>query len=473
MNTAIIRVFVCVVVLFGLLVGFTSNWSVFDAEGLKDNPNNARKLIEELSIDRGNIAAANGMVLARSVPAKGGTFRRQYPAGGLFAHAVGWDFPDFGTVGLEAEYDKELLGETSDLDDFVELLGGKKDKKGQSLQTGLDPQGQQTAINALGGRPGSIVALEPDTGRVLVMVSVPGFNPADGVRTLRRLQNAEGSPLFNRATQSQYPPGSTMKVVTAVAAIDSGKFSASSVLDGNTGIPVGGVPLANFGGQSFGPVDLTTALTFSINTVWGRVAEQVGKETMGEYMRRFGFYKKPELDYPDDQMVISAPRSERTGRPLKPTSDQIDIGRVGIGQGNLTVTPLQMAEVAAAVANDGVLMRPRFGERLIDADGRTKRRINPREQDRVMSAETARTVKEMMGNVVREGSGTAAALSGVSVAGKTGTAETGRGDQAWFIGLAPIDDPQVAVAVTVEPPAGTGGEVAAPLAAQVIQSLLR
>jgi peptidoglycan glycosyltransferase len=265
-----------------------------------------------------------------------------------------------------------------------------------------------------------------------------------------------------------------MKVATAIAAIDSGRFSPESRVNGRNGKEISGVPLNNFGRASYGDITLTEALTFSVNTVWAEVAETLGKATMDRYMDRLGFGADPPLDYPDDQMLPSG--NYRKGRLIPPTSRFVDIGRMGIGQALLRVTPLQMAQVAAAVANDGELMEPRLVEKVVDRDGRTKEEIQPDEQSQVMSRESARQVARMMASVVREGSGTAAALQGIEVAGKTGTAEIDVARdiaQPWFIGFAPTEKGRIAVAATVERiQGGTGGAVAAPIARQVLEALL-
>jgi len=281
---------------------------------------------------------------------------------------------------------------------------------------------------------------------------------------------------FNRSTMASYPPGSTFKVVTAVAAIDSGMFTPSSTVNGNSPVTISGVPLSNDGNQSFGPIDLTTALTYSVNTVWAQVAEQLGRATMTKYMKRFGFYSKPPLDYPPDELNTSKPVSP-TGHPYPPGSPNEDIGRIGIGQGGLQVTPLQMAMVAAAVANGGKLMAPHLTDRVLDPDGRTIETIKPTVDSQVMKPSTAQQVAQMMKNVVEEGTGTPAQLGGIDVAGKTGTASIGAPGsnltEPWFIGFAPIENPKVAVAVTVEQTqGGFGGTVAAPIAKNIIQTLL-
>jgi penicillin-binding protein A len=215
-------------------------------------------------------------------------------------------------------------------------------------------------------------------------------------------------------------------------------------------------------------IDLTTALTNSVNTAWAGVAETLGKETMGEYMRKFGFFEDPPLDYPDEQMVPSGEYGPR-GRLLSPTSDQIDVGRMAIGQDKLQVTPLQMATVAQTVGNGGVRMKPRLVEKVVDPDGRTIDEPLPEEAERVMSEANADALAGMMRNVVEQGTGTAAQLEGVDVSGKTGTAEVGDGtDDLWFIGFTG----KIAVCAMLErQTGGTGGADAAPIAAEVLKAL--
>jgi len=208
--------------------------------------------------------------------------------------------------------------------------------------------------------------------------------------------------------------------------------------------------------------------------VWAEVGEKLGKNTMAKYMLRYGFYKQPPIDLPSDQLLASGERGPG-GKLLRPRSPRIDVGRMAIGQDKLTVTPLQMAMVASAVANGGKLMKPHIADRVVDRDGRTVRRIDPGEMSQVMSADTAAKVGAMMDQVVKEGTGTAAALEGIDVAGKTGTAEVGHScpNQLWFIAFAPAQDPRVAIAVTVECGTGFGGTVAAPIAKAVMQELLK
>jgi peptidoglycan glycosyltransferase len=466
----IVRLFGVVVVLFALLVFFTSRWTVFQASSLNNNPLNVRTLLDELQIKRGRIVADDGKtVLAQSEPAPQHTWSRFYPTRQLFAQPVGYSIASQGrSAGLEESAGPDLRGVQTGLSSIFGQLSPRP--VGDDVFTTLDVKAQQVAEQGLAGRAGSVVALDPRTGAVLAMYANPNFDNNHAAK-LR-----PGESEFNNSTQAAWPPGSTFKVVTAVAAIDSGKYTPNSMINGKSPLTVSGVPLQNDNNQSFGDITLTQALTFSVNTVFAQVAQNVGRPTMTEYMKRFGFYSRPPLDYPARQIRASVP-IDFHGKPFPPGSPDEDIGRIGIGQGGLLVTPLQMAMVAAAVANGGTLMKPHMIDKVVDQDGRTVKTIDPTTYQQVMKPSTAQALSQMMRRVVEEGTGQPAQLGGISVAGKTGTASigaTGSGlTQPWFIGFAPADNPKVAVAVTVaQTRGGFGATVAAPIAKSVIQTLL-
>jgi penicillin-binding protein A len=474
MNAPIARLFVVFVVLFGVLVGFTSRWTVFEADALRDNRKNRRELLEEQKIRRGVIRAGDGTVLARSLKQPDDSFVRTYPTDRLFSHAVGYSFVRQGRAGLERYYDDDLSGRKGELGSLIDRLSGDE-QDGDNLVTALDPGAQRVALQQLNGRKGAVVALDPRTGAIRVMASVPGYDPntVKDQQEFSQLNRDKDAPLLNRNTQAGYPPGSTFKVVTAIAAIDSGRYTPDSRINGRNGKRISGVPLNNDAGESFGDITLTEALTHSVNTVFGEVGEMVGKATMKKYMDRLGFGRPVEVDLPRDERAASGERQR--GHIIPATNGAVDVGRMAIGQDKLTVTPLQMAMVAASVANGGKLMKPHLGDRIVDRDGRTVDRIEPEQMSEVMSPETAAQVGAMMDQVVKEGTGTAAALEGIDVAGKTGTAEVDHGcpNQLWFIAFAPAQDPRVAIAVTVECGTGFGGTVAAPIAKAVMQELLK
>jgi penicillin-binding protein A len=476
-NRPIVRLYALVLVLFALLVAFTSRWTVFEASSLRNNPLNARGLLAQERIDRGSILAANGAVLARSVRGREDTFSRVYPTGQEFAHAVGYSFIDLGQAGLERYRSDALNGRSeTGVQGILDQLQGRR-QRGDDLVTTLVPSAQRVAIEALGEHEGAVVALQPRTGAVQVMASTPSFDPnalksTSAYEALTRQVN--GAPLVNRATQYGYAPGSTFKVVTATAAIDSGAFTPQSLVSGRDNVLISGVPLKNDNGESLGEITLTEALAKSVNTVYAQVAERLGKATLARYMSRFGFGHKPQLDYPSEEMSSSGEYAGQ--RLLSPLDPLVDVGRMGIGQDKLAVTPLQMAQVAAAVANGGVLMRPHLTSEIVDPEGSVVERVGPQVQSVVMSPSTALALTSMMEAVVNEGTGTSAQIPGVQVAGKTGTAETQLGqsiNNVWFIAFAPARNPTVALAVTLKGVPGQGAGFAAPVAKQVIEALLR
>ncbi len=478
MNRQIYRLFTVIVVLFALLVVFTSRWTVFQAGSLENQQIegqqvNQRPLLEQQKIPRGIIRASDGTRLAVNQRRGSGQTRiytREYPEGSVFAHAIGYSYIEAGDAGLERYYNDELSGQKEEFESLLDQILGDREE-GDDLRTTLHPDGQQAALDGLAGQNGSVVALEPSTGKVLVMANNPSYDPNQVPEDVRRKRRG-GSGRFNRATQARYPPGSTFKVVTATAALDTRRYTKDSLVDGRNNKPISGVPLQNSGGADFPTIPLTDALTQSVNTVWGEVAVKLGSDTMYRYMRRFGFNQKPPIDLPGDELASSGVFNEN-GRLLD-NDDPVDIGRVGIGQERLQVTPLQMAMVASAVANGGELMKPHLGDRFIRPDGRLARQVDNEESSQVMDASTAADLTDMMGRVVEEGTGTAGAVRGIDVAGKTGTAEVenGAANQAWFIAFAPKDDPKVAIAVTVERTQGQGGTVAAPIASRVIRALI-
>jgi penicillin-binding protein A len=473
-NRQIVKLFGFIVVLYALLFGFTSYWSIFDSDSLKANTANRRPLLEEQQIRRGTIYADDGRtVIARSTPQGKGNnqiYVRHYPLGQLFGNPIGYSFVERGRVGFELAHNDELIGNKTEFLSVLDELQGHK-QEGDDIVSALNQRAQEAAVNGLGGRQGSVVAMDPTTGEIKAMVSIPEYNPnvVQNSKAFQRLNTESSAPLFNRATQGGYPPGSTMKVVTATAALDSGEFTPSSTLSGRSPIEIEGVPLSNSGGEQFGTIDMTTALTNSVNTWWAQAGEKLGTDTMFRYMDRFGFNQKPNLDYPGFQLAASGIYD---GNKLLGPGAAIDIGRVAIGQERLRVTPLQMAEVAAAVANKGELMEPRLWSKVIDPDGR-ETRLDPARQSRVMSEDTASELNTMMQSVVREGTGTAAAVSGVDVAGKTGTAEISGGvNDAWFIGFAPASNPKIAISCVVEHTSGFGGPTCGPIFKSVAETIL-
>jgi peptidoglycan glycosyltransferase len=481
-NRQIIQLFAFIVVLFAVLVAFTSYWSVFDAKNLKAQEVNSRPLIEQQQIPRGRILAADGTVLAKSVAKGKGAERvyvRKYPEGSLFGHPIGYSFVQYGQSEFEQFHNEELVGESSEFESILDQLTGAK-QEGNDIVTNLDTKAQRVALSDLEEAGfGAVVAIEPSTGAVKVMASNAPYDPNRIPDEINKLNaNKIETPLVNRATLGHYPPGSTFKVVTAAAGLESGTITPETTINAPGTIDDEGITLANDFDKDWGEISLDTALTNSVNTWFGQLGQQVGQSQLFETMEKFGFNAKPPIDLPETEVLASGVESEGA---LLTKHDPVDLARVAIGQERLLATPLQMAMVAAAVANKGKLMRPQIWNRLVDPDGRTVKHLEPSQYSQAVSAETAEQLTKAMEGVVNEGTGTNAAIPGVPVAGKTGTAETpynkscGGGEnenQAWFIGFAPADHPEIAIAASVECTEQFGNDVAAPIFRDVAESIL-
>jgi peptidoglycan glycosyltransferase len=481
-NRQIVKLFAFIVVLFGILVAFTSYWSVFDAEALKEKNANKRPLLEAQQIPRGRILAADGTVIAKSIPVgKRGEkqYVRRYPEGSLFGHPIGYSFVRYGNSEFEKFHNEELVGEDNEFSSILdELTGGTQE--GNDIVTNIDAEAQRTALADLEEAGfGAVVAIVPQTGEVKVMASNAPYDPNRVPEQYGKLAtNDIETPLLNRATQGLYPPGSTFKVVTAAAGLESGTITPETTINAPGTLEVEGTPLQNDFNEDFGPIALDTALTNSVNTWFGQLAQQVGQDELFETMEKFGFNSTPAIDLPSDEVFDSGVYEDEQ---LLRRSDPVDLARLGIGQERLLSTPLQIAEVAAAIANGGKLMKPQIWKRVIDPDGRIVDKLDPSVYSEPVSEETAAELTTAMEGVVSEGTGTNAAISGVAVAGKTGTAETpgnlacGGGvdeNQAWFMGFAPADDPQIAIAASVECTEQFGNDVAAPIFRDVAETIL-
>jgi peptidoglycan glycosyltransferase len=485
-NRQIIKLFGFVVILFGVLIGFTSYWSVFDAKALKEKDLNKRPLFEQQQIKRGRILADDGTVIARSVPKGHGAnlrYVRRYPEGELYGHPIGYSFEEQGQSEFEKFHNDQLVGNESEFSSILDELRGKK-QEGNDIVTSIDPEAQRVALSGLEGAGfGAVVAIEPSSGRVRAMASNAPYEPnrIPNPSYLNSLfQNRLEAPLVNRATQNGYPPGSTFKVVTAAAALNSGVITPETTIDAPGTLIDEGHELNNDGLQDWGSIPLDTALTNSVNTWFAQVGAKVGEDTLFEYMERFGFNAKPPIDLPPEDLSPSG-LVDLENETLLTKNDPIDIERTAIGQERLLVTPLQDAMVAAAVANKGHEMKPQIWNKVIDPDGRVVESMDPSEFSQPISEKTAEQLTTAMEGVVNEGTGTNAEIPGVPVAGKTGTAETpynescGGGteeNQAWFIGFAPANEPKIAIAVSVECTPEFGNDVAAPIFREVAETIL-
>lgn len=484
MNKQIRRLALAGVGLIVVLVVATTYWQAWAAGGLADRQDNQIERVAQFTIKRGEIRS-KGAVYARNRAVKVGgktLYFREYPQQGLAAHVSGYSTQSRFRTGLERSLNDYLTGSNANLST---VLGTTLDRlkgatiEGNDLLLTLDPKAQRTALSALGSRCGSVVALEPSTGKVLVMASSPTYDPNLVEKDFDRVLGVRAGckrpdALLNRATAGLYAPGSTFKVLTAAAAIDSGRFTPDSSFVDPGYCEVYGRRVNNYDTSTpFGRLDLRTALKNSVNSVFCNIGKELGSKLLVEYAKRFGFYSTPPLETPANERAPSGLYQD--GALFDPKADaDVDPGRFAFGQERLLVTPLQMAMLAAGIANNGVVMRPYVVDRIVAPDGSIVVRTKPQDLGRAVKAESAQAVAAMMREAVEGGTGTAARISGLTIGGKTGTAETGTQglNTTWFISYAGRDRPSVAIAVVVEEQNSTGGATAAPVAREVLQALL-
>ncbi len=486
METGIRRVGMGVVVLLIALVAQLTYLQVVDAKSLRDNGSNPRKIFSEFNAPRGQILDAQGKILAKSVDVKDEYGKqREYPFGELTSQVVGYQSITVGSTGLEKTYNDVLLGRnkgTIGFRDVVDFFKGTKHTG--TLRTSLRVDAQLLAKNSLGDQKGSVVVLEPTTGRVIAMYSNPSFDPnplaSHNPKTVQQYFDlinspAAGVPALPRAYREIYPPGSTFKIVTSTASIDQNPAVVNQTFPRLTQLPIPQAPnnpIANFGHEPCGGGNLENSFVNSCNTTFAGLGLVLGN-AFPPAMSKFGVYARPPLDV--------APGAAASTGPQPGSFDQNKprFALAGIGQGDVAATPLQMALVASAIANGGVVMKPHVGMDVTDDTGRPLAHIDDQQWQVATSAATADILKSYMIQVVQQGTGTAAKIAGVAVAGKTGTAETVANEKphAWFVAFAPAEAPKFAVAVLVEHGGNsqnetTGGRIAAPIARTVLQYLL-
>ena len=478
----------CLLLFLALMINATY-LQYYRAGALEKDPRNRRVLAASFSGDRGAILVGREAV-AESVPSDDEyDFQRRYPQPFKYAHVTGW-FSYFSQTGIEQSENDVLSGDDSLLfvTRLVDLLSNST-PKGGSVQLTLDSAAQDAAYAGLEDLPGdaqaAVVALEPSSGRILAMASSPSYDPNQlashdfgaVAETARRLGNEESEPLLNRAIQMTLPPGSTFKVVTAAAALESGRYADSQALV--PGGPTYQLPLTS--GES-GLVDnegracgtdripFHQAMEQSCNTSFAALADEVGADAMHEQAEAFGW----NSEYLDD-LPLQAESAYPAGM------DAAQTALSGFGQGSVTATPLQMAMVVAGIANGGNVMRPYVVDEVRSPELDVLDKTDPEILSRAVSASTAEELKEMLVSTVTNGTASPGAIPGVSVAGKTGTAESGRDNvppYAWFMSFAPADDPQVAVAVMIQKadiPRGeiAGGTFGGPIAKSVMEAVIQ
>jgi peptidoglycan glycosyltransferase len=481
----------------GLIVAFLAVFlqlnyiQIFAAEGIADNPANSRALLREYSIKRGDILTLDGERVAVSVATNGTyKYRRTYPLGELYGHITGFYSIVYGKTRIEASYDDVLLGDTGviSMQDIQDKFLGGGDE-GDDVRLTIHSRLQEAAQRALGDNLGAIVAMDPRTGEVRAMWSSPSYDPtplasfeAKEAKTYWDSLDPKSttSPLIAKTTSRSYPPGSTMKVLTAAAALESGKYTIDSEFPDPDALkpcseseppcmPLTNQSLTNFTHRACtgaGRIDLFTALRISCDTTFAIIGLEIHDE-IRQMAEAMGFNEPLPFDVGTAASIY----------PDVPDDSAPFRAYAAIGQGDAAATPLQMAVIASTIANGGQVPRPRLVREVIDASGGIVRTIKPETMGEAMSPETAQHITDMMVAVVESGTGVAAQIPGVRVAGKTGTAQTVEGENphAWFIAFAPADDPQIAIAVIVENGGSfgseaTGGAVAAPIAKILIEA---
>lgn len=474
MNAPLRRVAISVLVLFTLLIININYIQVVRSEELREDGRNTRVLADEYSRERGAIVVA-GEPIALSTPTDDRLkYLRQYPQGGLYAAVTGYYSVIYGATGIERAENPLLAGTDDRL--FVrrisDLFTGRDPSGGDVVLT-LDPAVQQAAMAGLEGQVGAVVALDPTTGAILGLASTPTFDPnllsshdPAGIRdAAAALEAADPDPRANQAISRRYAPGSIFKVIVSAAALEDG-YTPETVIPAPQTLQLPGTTtdLTNFNGSACsgtGEQPLIDALTISCNTAFAQLGIDLGEDAIRSMAEAFGM------------------TGERFEMPLRVEGSTVGdiendaaLGISSIGQQDVQMTPMQAAMVAAAVANDGTLMKPYLVDQLLAPDLTVIDETDPEEMSQPISEQTAGQLTEMMTSVVANGSGRAARIQGVQVAGKTGTAENAGPDHNWFIGFAPADEPRIAVAVFVRNGGGTGGDTSAPIARQVIQAYL-
>jgi peptidoglycan glycosyltransferase len=494
-NRQLSRLAIVAVALLVALVAATTYWQAWAAGGLQDRQDNSVELVAQFQVARGLILGDNGTTLLAANRRKrvdGETlYLRRYPQGGLAAQTVGYSTSSRTQTGLEESLNDYLTGANTNLSNALrrqlDQLGGAT-VHGNNIVLTINPAAQALALQQLGDRCGAVVAMNPRTGAILAMASTPTYNPnlvdqPGGYAKILKIKGGcgDGSALLNNATAGLFTPGSTFKMVTAAAALDTGAYKPTSTFKDPGYCTEYGKKVYNAGNpdqngpEAYGQVTLSQGFEHSINSVFCNVGKQIGAATILEYAKKFGFYSTPPLETPANERAPSGLYYNGKIEYPKNPDAAVDPGRLAFGQEHLAVTPLQMLLVASSIANGGVVPRPYVVQKIVAPDGSIVHATKPDNLGRAIKPQTAADLTQMMISVVQAGTGTAAQIPGVEVAGKTGTAETGVPDvyTAWFVCFAPANDPKVAVAVVLEKQLnGFGGAVAAPIAKLMLEKLL-
>jgi peptidoglycan glycosyltransferase len=460
-------VLIIFLVLFIGLISYVTYFEMVVGPQIVNNVGNKRLWVQRNEVLRGTIYDRDMTALTKSKRINQDTQTRNYTYGPLFAHAIGYVDVKYGITGLERKYDSELIYSSikDNIMNFIKYKGKLPEKVGNSIQTTLDYNIQKKAYDLLGNNKGSVVVLNPKTGEILAMVSKPSFDPNSLDADWKDINSNPAMPLINRATAGLYPPGSTFKVITAASALENISGIMNRTFEDNGKIVFNdNESLSNYNGEVMGTLNFKGAFVHSSNVVFGTLGMELGNSKLKKTAESFNF----NADTPSDGVTI-----ENSQFPSYGMFEQGNIAQSAIGQSSVLATPMEMALVAGTIANDGVMMKPYIVSKVLSSSGDTLKTIEPAQIRQVVSSGTAATIKDFMRAVVTDGTGTNAAIPGIAVCGKTGTADNTEGSQphSWFIGFAPYDNPKVAVAVIVEN-GGQGGGTAAKIAAEVMKTAL-
>lgn len=464
MNTEskrIIKILITLCTLFICLVLYISYFQIFTADKIVTNSYNKRQWINEGNILRGEITDRRGRILVNSEITDGSQIRN-YKYGNMYSHIIGYSSREYGKSGIEATYNKDLLdlNNANPIGELKDILTDEE-SVGNNIVLTIDHDIQKYAYELMGNRKGSIVLMNPKTGEIYAMISSPSFNPSTLNENWDDIVANEDSPLLNRATMGMYTPGSIFKVITATAALENNEANKTYNCEGS--INIDGYVLNDYNGIAHGEVDLTEALVDSCNVAFSQIGLNVGADKL----------RRTSENYLLNENIPFDLRTGKSSFPDRIKSDP-ELGASAIGQGKLLVTPLNMAMVASATANQGDMMKPILVKEIVNDKGRVLDKNNTELLSKSTSTEVAEQLKSMMIEVVDKGTGKKAKISNIKVAGKTGTAENETGKvHAWFIGFAPADDPAVAVAVIVENSGKTGGTEAAPIAGSLMKKAIQ
>ena len=435
--------------LFAILIGNLTYVQVFQAKNIQNMSSNNHTIMRAAYVKRGSIITSDGVTLAESVQNADGTYSRSYPNGNLAAHTVGYYSTQYGSTGIEASMNETLTGsrDYSSWKNAVNSLAGIT-QPGNTVKLTINSSIQQAAEQALAGKKGAIVVLDPRTGAVLAKASAPSYDNSNIDELMGENSDAAEGSLVDRTTQSLYTPGSTFKVVTLAAALDSGKTTLDQEFESPSSMKIGNADVTNHLNADHGTVSLKRAFALSSNVAFGQLATDIGADTLTQYARAFGYGQSLGQDFGTAESIIPD-ASEMTEWELAWAGAGQPVGQ-GHTPGPQT-TVMQNAVIAAAIANDGIAMNPYIVSQTLSPEGTVVKTTQSRSLGQAVSADTAAKVKEAMLAVVEDGTGTLAQVSGVKVAGKTGTAEVGSSTiNSVFVGFAPYDTPTVAISVMLE-----------------------